>query len=104
VAASAFAQAHARGLPASPQEQLVVHGSRAARLPMRNWRPGLYLVQLLQEYAGIVTMAATTDHAQKSVLMLSNVRDRSIKLLELPAFSERGVLPDVSAPRCWVGY
>jgi hypothetical protein len=63
--------------------------------------PNLWLafvvVQLLQEHAGIVTMAATTDRAQKSVLMLSNVRDRSIKLLELPAFSERGVLPDVSA-------
>lgn len=43
-----------------------------------------------------MTMCATMDHAQKSVLMLSNVRDRSIKLLELPAFSERGVLPDVS--------
>lgn len=50
----------------------------------------------LQDYAGIVTMCATMDHAQKSVLMLSSVRDRSIKLLELPAFSERGVLPDVS--------
>ena len=42
-------------------------------------------------------MNATTDPAQKSVLMLSTVRDRSVKLLELPAFSERGVLPDTSA-------
>lgn len=41
-------------------------------------------------------MAATTDHAQKTVLMLATVRDRSVKLLELPAFSERGVLPEVS--------
>jgi hypothetical protein len=59
-----------------------------------------FLQRALQEYAGIVTMCATTDHAQKSVLMLSNVRDRSIKLLELPAFSERGVLPDVSSRGC----
>jgi hypothetical protein len=51
-------------------------------------------------------MAATTDHAQKTVLMLATVRDRSVKLLELPAFSERGVLPEVSwawvkAGRAW---
>lgn len=48
------------------------------------------------EYAGIVSMCSTTDQGQKSVLMLANVRERSIKLLELPQFSERGVLPDVS--------
>jgi len=50
----------------------------------------------VQEYAGIVSMCSTTDQGQKSVLMLANVRERSIKLLELPQFSERGVLPDVS--------
>ena len=43
-----------------------------------------------------MTMCASTDPSQKSVLMLSTVRDRSVKLLELPAFSERGSLPDVS--------
>lgn len=43
-----------------------------------------------------MSMCSTSDHAQKSVLMLASVRERSVKLLELPQFSERGVLPDVS--------
>lgn len=56
----------------------------------------------VQEYPGIVSMCSTTDHGQKSVLMLANVRERSIKLLELPQFSERGVLPDVSCCNWWL--
>jgi hypothetical protein len=51
---------------------------------------------MLQDPAGIVTMHGTSDLAGKSVLMVATARDRSIKLLELPTFSERGVLPDVS--------
>jgi hypothetical protein len=58
--------------------------------------PGAASASVLQDAPpGIITMAATTDHAQKTVLMLATVRDRSVKLLELPAFSERGVLPEV---------
>lgn len=50
----------------------------------------------LQEFVGIVNMFGSADTAGKSVLMLAGARDRSVKLLELPTFTERGVLPDVS--------
>lgn len=89
------------GLSAGLQEELFKAAQQqGGRCPCVTLVAYFRSCYLLQEYAGIVTMAATTDHAQKSVLMLSNVRDRSIKLLELPAFSERGVLPDVSVPPC----
>lgn len=58
-------------------------------------------VHTLQEHPGIITMSSTADHGQKSVLMLATVRDSSVKLLELPTFAERGVLPDVSSFRCF---
>jgi hypothetical protein len=48
------------------------------------------------EYSGIVSMYGCADAAGKAVLMLSCAREPSIRLLELPAFTERGVLPDVS--------
>jgi hypothetical protein len=51
---------------------------------------------LQQEYVGIVAMYGVADAAGKPVLMLSCAREPSIRLLELPAFTERGVLPDVS--------
>lgn len=41
-------------------------------------------------------MFGSADTAGRSVLMLACARERSIKLLELPTFAERGVLPDVS--------
>jgi hypothetical protein len=53
---------------------------------------------LQPEYSGIVTMHGCADAAGKAVLMLSCAREPSIRLLELPAFTERGVLPDVSEP------
>jgi hypothetical protein len=43
-------------------------------------------------------MHGCADAAGKAVLMLSCAREPSIRLLELPAFTERGVLPDVSGP------
>lgn len=51
----------------------------------------------VQDYNGIVTMFGSADAAGKPVLMISGVRDSSVKLLELPAFNERGVLPEVSS-------
>ncbi|WIA30476.1 hypothetical protein OEZ86_000560 [Tetradesmus obliquus] len=51
------------------------------------------------EYSGIVTMHGCADAGGKAVLMLSCAREPSIRLLELPAFTERGVLPDVPDSR-----
>lgn len=41
-------------------------------------------------------MFGSADAAGKNILMLANVRERCVRLLELPTFTERGVLPDVS--------
>lgn len=43
----------------------------------------------------VLSMCATTDAAQASVLMVSFVADRSVRLLELPSFEGRGCLPKV---------
>lgn len=50
---------------------------------------------LLQDYSGIVYMFGSADAAGKPVLMIAPARENTVKLLELPAFNERGVLPEV---------
>lgn len=41
-------------------------------------------------------MCTTNDAAGTSVLMVSYVTDRAVRLLELPSFEGRGCLPNVS--------
>jgi hypothetical protein len=48
---------------------------------------------------GVVALASSADGGQRSVLVVAAARERSVKLLELPQFAERGVLPEVRAPR-----
>ena len=50
----------------------------------------------------VLTMCTTLDAADTSVLMVSHVGDRAVRLLELPSFEGRGSLQNVSqrARRC----
>jgi hypothetical protein len=41
-------------------------------------------------------MCTTTDASQASVLMVSFINDRAVRLYELPSFEARGCLPNVS--------
>jgi hypothetical protein len=50
----------------------------------------------------ILTMCTTTDAASNSVLMVSYVNDRAVRLFELPSFEPRGCLPNVRR-RAWAG-
>lgn len=44
----------------------------------------------------ILSMCTTVDAAGTSVLMVSYVNDRTVRLYELPSFDGRGCLPNVS--------
>ncbi|GBF95527.1 hypothetical protein Rsub_08508 [Raphidocelis subcapitata] len=43
----------------------------------------------------ILTMCTTTDASSNSVVMVSYVNDRAVRLFELPSFEPRGCLPNV---------
>lgn len=45
----------------------------------------------------VVTMFGCSDPGGRSVILLAGARERSVRLLELPSFTERGVLPNVRA-------
>lgn len=48
-----------------------------------------------KDLPAILTMCTTVDPQGTSVLMVSNVTDRSVRLFELPSFESRGCLPNV---------
>lgn len=55
-----------------------------------------------RDLPAILTMCATSDAAGGSVLMVSRVADRSVRLVDLPSFESRGCLPDVNECRSMI--
>lgn len=46
---------------------------------------------------GVITMELTSDPSNTPVLMVACVGERQVRLLEVPSFSSRGVITNVSA-------